>query len=61
MLRVEPLARVAAIKREVSFLAKSPQNISRSSAICVINLDDPALVSHREKEIPVISAVNQGI
>jgi hypothetical protein len=46
MLCIEPIARITSQQCEVSVLSHLPQNIPGAGPVCVINLQNPALVTH---------------
>src|SRR5579864_4316929 len=62
MLSVEPTRRVVpANQLEIAVLSKPPENVSRTFAVPIINLNNPTLMADGEHEVMVVGRIEQRI
>src|SRR5215469_1753473 len=60
VLAIKPLAGVAAREGEVPTFTKLPEYVARACSIGIIELQNPALMTHRKQQV-AIGRINEGI
>ena len=60
VLAIHPVRRVSSIDSEIALVAESPNDITPTTPLFVIDLDDPVLMGQGQQNVPVIGGIEQG-